>query len=91
MGVFLFKQLTLMPISILTTGPTRYHPHMQRCRDGSWDGMLTYPTRRYPGTVLAFPLSFTSLTTTSAVPRGISFTHMRFFLDTEASGSRGRE
>lgn len=53
--------------------------------------MLTYPTRRYPGTVLVFPLSFTSLTTMSAVPRGISFTHMRFFLDTEASGSAGRE
>lgn len=53
-------------------------------------GAPPYPTRRYPGTVLVFPLSFTSHTTMSAAPRGISFTHMRFFLDTEVSGSRGR-
>lgn len=60
--------------------------------EGKWAevGAAPYPTRRYPGTVLVFPLSFTSQTTMSAAPRGISFTHMRFFLDTEASGSGGR-
>lgn len=49
-----------------------------------------YPTRRYPGTVLVFPLSRTSNTAVSTAPRGTSLTHMRFFLDTEASASGGQ-
>lgn len=53
-------------------------------------GWQPYPTRRYPGTVLVFPLSRMSNTAVSAAPRGTNFTHMRFFLDTEASGSRGQ-
>lgn len=52
-------------------------------------GEQAYPTRRYPGTVLVFPLSRMSKTAVSAAPKGTSFTHMRFFLDTEASGSGG--
>lgn len=52
-------------------------------------GGKPYPTRRYPGTVLVFPLSRMSNTAVSAAPRGTNFTHMRFFLDTEASGSGG--
>ena len=55
-------------------------------------GEQAYPTRRYPGTVLVFPLSRMSKTAVSAAPKGTSFTHMRFFLDTEASGKgRGGE
>lgn len=49
----------------------------------------SYPTRRYPGTVLVFPLSRMSNTAVSAAPRGTNFTHMRFFLDMEASGREG--
>lgn len=47
---------------------------------------MPYPIRRYPGTVLVFPLSRISNTAVSAAPRGTNFIHMRFFLDTEASG-----
>lgn len=49
------------------------------------------PTRRYPGTVLVFPLSRTSNTAVSATPKGTSLTHMRFFLDTEALESTGSQ
>ena len=56
---------------------------------GSAEGQ-PYPTRRYPGTVLVFPLSRTSNTAVSATPKGTSLTHMRFFLDTEASGNGGQ-
>lgn len=77
------------------TGGLRRVVEGQQGRYGSWQAKEVrgwgwpYPTRRYPGTVLVFPLSRTSNTAMSAAPRGTSFTHMRFFLDTEASGGGG--
>jgi hypothetical protein len=59
-------------------------------QERGWEAGQPYPTRRYPGTVLVLPLSRTSNTAVSAAPRGISLMHMRFFLDTEASGSWGQ-